>query len=94
MSAVPALIVALTMADPIGGLWRVVLVYAIVQFIDGSITGPKIVGDSAGLHPLWIMLALTIGGALLGFVGLVLAVPIAILVKMVGQLKLKEASTP
>lgn len=85
LSAVPALVVALTMADPIGGLWRVVLVYGIVQFIDGNITGPKIVGDSAGLHPLWIMLALAIGGALLGFVGLVLAVPIAILVKMLGQ---------
>ena len=85
LSAVPALVVALTMADPIGGLWRVVLVYAVVQFIDGSITGPKIVGDSAGLHPLWIMLALAVGGAMLGFVGLVLAVPIAILVKMVGQ---------
>ncbi|HEV8125459.1 MAG TPA: AI-2E family transporter [Gemmatimonadales bacterium] len=85
LSAVPALVVALTMADPIGGLWRVVLVYGVVQFIDGSITGPKIVGDSSGLHPLSIMLALTIGGAVLGFVGLVLAVPIAILVKMVGQ---------
>lgn len=85
LSAVPALVVALTMADPLSGLWRVGLVYAVVQFIDGSITGPKIVGDSAGLHPLWIMLALGIGGALLGFVGLVLAVPIAILVKMVGQ---------
>lgn len=85
ISAVPALVVALTMADPISGLWRVVLVYGVVQFIDGNITGPKIVGDSAGLHPLWIMLALAVGGALLGFVGLVLAVPIAILVKMVGQ---------
>jgi predicted PurR-regulated permease PerM len=85
LSAVPALVVALTMADPVGGLWRVVLVYGVVQFIDGSITGPKIAGDSTGLHPLSIMLALTIGGALLGFVGLVLAVPIAILVKMVGQ---------
>jgi predicted PurR-regulated permease PerM len=85
LSAIPALVVALTMADPLSGLWRVALVYAVVQFIDGSITGPKIVGDSAGLHPLWIMLALAIGGALLGFVGLILAVPIAILVKMVGQ---------
>jgi predicted PurR-regulated permease PerM len=98
LSAIPALVVALTMADPLSGLWRVALVYAVVQFIDGSITGPKIVGDSAGLHPLWIMLALAIGGALLGFIGLILAVPIAILVKMVGQrviqsrLEAKEAA--
>jgi predicted PurR-regulated permease PerM len=98
LSAIPALVVALTMADPLSGLWRVGLVYAVVQFIDGSVTGPKIVGDSAGLHPLWIMLALAIGGALLGFIGLILAVPIAILVKMVGQrviqsrLEAKEAA--
>ncbi len=85
ISAVPALVIALTMADPLGGLWRVALVYGVVQFIDGNITGPRIVGESAGLHPLWIMLALAIGGALLGFIGLLLAVPLAILVKMLGE---------
>lgn len=90
LSAVPALVVALTMADPIGGLWRVALVYGLVQFIDGNITGPRIVGDSAGLHPLWIMLALAIGGALLGFLGLVLAVPLAILAKMLGEVGIRR----
>lgn len=85
ISAVPALIIALTMEDPLGGLWRVALVYGVVQFIDGNITGPRIVGQSAGLHPLWVMLALAIGGALMGFVGLLLAVPLAILVKMLGE---------
>lgn len=84
ISAVPALIIALTMEDPLGGLWRVALVYGVVQFIDGNITGPRIVGESAGLHPLWVMLALAIGGATMGFVGLLLAVPLAILVKMLG----------
>jgi predicted PurR-regulated permease PerM len=85
ISAVPALIIALTMDDPLGGLWRVALVYGIVQFIDGNITGPRIVGQSAGLHPLWVMLALAIGGATMGFIGLLLAVPLAILVKMLGE---------
>jgi predicted PurR-regulated permease PerM len=85
ISAVPALIIALTMADPLSGLWRVALVYGVVQFVDGNITGPRIVGESAGLHPLWVMLALAIGGAAMGFVGLLLAVPLAILVKMLGQ---------
>ncbi|MEO8199287.1 MAG: AI-2E family transporter [Gemmatimonadota bacterium] len=86
ISAVPALIVALTMTNPVSGLWRVALVYGIVQFIDGSITGPRIVGDSAGLHPLWVMLALSVGGALMGFIGLILAIPLAILVKMLGEM--------
>jgi predicted PurR-regulated permease PerM len=85
ISAVPALVIALTMENPLGGLWRVALVYGVVQFIDGNITGPRIVGESAGLHPLWVMLALAVGGALMGFIGLLLAVPLAILVKMLGE---------
>ncbi|MBK8005510.1 MAG: AI-2E family transporter [Gemmatimonadetes bacterium] len=84
ISAVPALVVALTMPDPVGGLWRVGLVFFIVQFIDGSVTGPRIVGDSVGLHPVVVMLALAFGGAMLGFAGLLLAVPLAVLLKLLG----------
>ena len=84
ISAVPALIVALTMPDPIGGLWRVGIVFFIVQFIDGSVTGPRIVGESVGLHPVVVMLALAFGGAMLGFAGLMLAVPLAVLLKLLG----------
>ena len=84
ISAVPALVVALTMPDPMAGLWRVGLVFFIVQFIDGSVTGPRIVGDSVGLHPVVVMLALAFGGAMLGFAGLLLAVPLAVLLKLLG----------
>lgn len=84
ISVVPALIVALTMPDPIGGLIRVAIVFGIVQFIDGSVTGPRIVGESVGLHPVVIMLALAFGGAVLGFAGLLLAIPIAVLLRMLG----------
>jgi predicted PurR-regulated permease PerM len=82
VSLVPALVVALTMDSPIGGLFRVGGVFLVVQFIDGSVTGPKIVGESVGLHPVVIMLALAFGGAVLGFAGLLLAIPLAVLVKM------------
>jgi len=84
ISVVPALVVALTMDSPIGGLLRVGGVFVVVQFIDGSVTGPKIVGGSVGLHPVVIMLALAFGGAVLGFAGLLLAIPLAVLVKMLG----------
>lgn len=47
------------------------------QFIEGNILVPKLVGDSVGLHPLWLMLALFAFGYLFGFVGLLLAVPLA-----------------
>lgn len=84
ISVVPALVVALTMDDPLSGLLRVVAVFAVVQFIDGSVTGPRIVGESVGLHPVVIMLALAFGGAVLGFAGLLLAIPLAVLLRMVG----------
>jgi predicted PurR-regulated permease PerM len=84
ISVVPALIVALTMPDPLGGLIRVAIVFGIVQFIDGSVTGPRIVGESVGLHPVVIMLALAFGGAVLGFAGLLLAIPITVLLRMLG----------
>jgi predicted PurR-regulated permease PerM len=84
ISIVPALIVALTMDSPLGGLLRVGVVFLVVQFIDGSVTGPKIVGGSVGLHPVVIMLALAFGGAVLGFAGLLLAIPLAVLIKMLG----------
>ncbi|MBL8979651.1 MAG: AI-2E family transporter, partial [Gemmatimonadetes bacterium] len=84
ISAIPALVVALTMPDPVTGLLKVGGVFLVVQFIDGSVTGPRIVGGSVGLHPVVTMLALAFGGAMLGFAGLLLAVPLAVLIKMVG----------
>lgn len=47
------------------------------QFIEGNFLTPKLVGDSVGLHPLWIMFALLAGGSLFGIVGMLLAVPVA-----------------
>lgn len=84
ISIVPALVVALTMPSPLDGLLRVGGVFLVVQFIDGSVTGPRIVGGSVGLHPVVTMLALALGGAVLGFAGLLLAVPLAVLFKMIG----------
>jgi len=81
-SLIPALIFALTMDDPVGGLIRVVGTFAAVQFMDGHITGPKIVGTSVGLHPIWIMIAMALSGTFFGFIGLLLAIPLAVLVKM------------
>lgn len=49
------------------------------------ILGPRIVGDSVGLHPVWVMLALAVGGFFLGLIGMLLAVPVAVLVKLLGQ---------
>lgn len=47
------------------------------QFLEGNFIAPKLIGQSVGLHPLWILFALMSGGALLGLVGMLIAVPVA-----------------
>lgn len=47
------------------------------QIIEGNILTPKLVGESVGLHPLWVFFALLAGGSLFGIVGMLLAVPVA-----------------
>ncbi len=47
------------------------------QFLEGNILQPRLVGQSVGLHPVWLMFALFAFGALFGFVGLMIAVPAA-----------------
>lgn len=48
----------------------------ILQQFDGNILGPKILGDSTGLSPFWVMFAIFVGGGLFGFGGMILGVPI------------------
>ena len=50
------------------------------QAVEGNFLTPKLVGDRVGLHPVWVMFALLAGGALFGFVGVMLAVPVAAMV--------------
>ncbi|MEP2533455.1 AI-2E family transporter [Shimia sp.] len=52
-------------------------VFAIGQVIEGNFLTPKLVGSSVGLHPVWLLVALSVFGALFGFVGMLVAVPVA-----------------
>jgi predicted PurR-regulated permease PerM len=82
VSLVPALIIALLSGAILASLLKIAIVFGIVQFLDGSVIGPRIVGESVGLHPVWVILAIALGGFFYGFVGLLLAIPAAILVKL------------
>ena len=59
---------------------QVVGVFMVGQFIEGNFLTPNLVGESVGLHPVWIMFALLAGGVLLGFLGLMIAVPLAAII--------------
>lgn len=52
------------------------------QFIEGNFITPKLIGDSVGLHPLWIIFALMAGGSLLGLTGMLMAVPLAAIISV------------
>ncbi len=52
-------------------------IFAIGQVIEGNVLTPKLVGNSVGLHPVWLILALSVFGTLFGFVGMLVAVPLA-----------------
>jgi predicted PurR-regulated permease PerM len=59
---------------------RILIVVGVVlvgQFLEGNVLAPKLVGESVGLHPVWLIFALLAFGYLFGFVGLLLAVPLA-----------------
>ena len=58
----------------------IVLVYVIFQagqFVEGNFLTPNLVGSSVGLHPVWLLFALSVFGAMFGFVGMLVAVPAA-----------------
>ena len=73
VGAVPCLMILL-IVEPFSALRFVVLIVALQQF-DGNILGPKILGDSTGLSPLLVLVAIVAGGGLFGFLGMVLGVP-------------------
>lgn len=52
-------------------------IFLIGQAIEGYVLTPKLVGNSVGLHPLWVIFALMAGGSLLGILGMLIAVPVA-----------------
>src|SRR5271170_242150 len=60
-------------------------VVGIGQFLEGNVLSPKLVGESVGLHPVWLMFALLAFGQLFGFLGLLIAVPMAAAIGVVAR---------
>ncbi|MDB5598214.1 MAG: tqsA 2 [Xanthobacteraceae bacterium] len=65
-------------------------IFLVGQFVEGNILAPKLVGESVGLHPVWVMFALFAFGYLFGFVGLLLAVPLAAAVGVLARFALRR----
>jgi predicted PurR-regulated permease PerM len=60
------------------------------QIVEGNFLSPKVLGDSVGLHPLWVLFALLAGASLFGFLGMLLAVPVAAVIGVLAGFALKQ----
>ncbi len=72
-----ALIVAMFQFDSYTGIATVVAVFMVGQALEGWVLTPLLVGDKIGLHPVAVIFALMAGGQLFGFIGLLIALPMA-----------------
>ncbi len=63
----------------------VAAVFVIGQIVEGNVITPKLVGERVGLHPVWMIFALLAGGAMFGFLGVLLAVPVAAIIGVLAR---------
>lgn len=73
IGAIPSAFLIL-LSDPMKCLYFLIFVLLLQQF-DGNILGPKILGDSTGLSSFWVLFSILLFGGLMGFVGMIIAVP-------------------
>ncbi|MEM6728477.1 MAG: AI-2E family transporter [Pseudomonadota bacterium] len=66
------------------------VIFMVGQMVEGNVLTPKLVGNSVGLHPVWLLLALSVFGTLFGFVGLLLAVPLAAAIGVLARFFVSE----
>jgi predicted PurR-regulated permease PerM len=79
LGAIPAILVALV-SDPISALWTAIAFFSIQQ-VENLILVPRIAGESVQLHPAVVMVVLVVGNELGGFLGMIVAVPIAAIIR-------------
>lgn len=78
IGAIPSFFLIL-FVSPVKALWFLLIIF-LIQQLDGNFIGPKILGDSLGISPFWILFSLLITGKLLGFVGMILGVPLFVFI--------------
>lgn len=79
--AVPIVLVSIIYSPKIA-IYVSISIY-LIQLIEGNVIAPKITGDSVDLHPITVILVLILGGKIAGFLGMIIAIPIAVIIKVV-----------
>ena len=88
MGAIPSALI-LIFISPVQCLIFVIWIVALQQ-LDGLLIGPKILGNSTGLRPLWIIFAISVGGSLAGILGMFFGVPILAIIFYFGEVFLAK----
>ena len=78
--AIPAALIAASISVKM--IIIVVVIVLVLQFLEGNILSPLIIGKSLHMHPIFIMFALLVGGEVGGVIGLIIAVPILAVIKV------------
>jgi Domain of unknown function DUF20. len=81
LGAIPALIVAI-LNSPSKFIWTIIIA-VITQQLEGNIFTPKIMGDHVGLHPVYIIIVLWLGGFFFGVLGMLFAVPVTLILNII-----------
>lgn len=72
-------------------MWALIAgLFALGQVLEGNVLTPRLVGGAIGLHPVWIMFAILAGGALFGFTGVLLGVPVAAVIGVLARFALER----
>lgn len=83
IGAIPAFIIVV-LQNPIQGLYLLIFIF-ILQQIDGNIIGPKILGESTGITPFWVVTSILVFGGLWGFPGMLLGVPVTAVLQYIAR---------
>lgn len=90
VGALTSISLALTQFDTFGPTAVVAGIFLAGSVIEGYVLQPLLVGDRVGLHPVWVIFALLAGGALFGFVGILLAVPVTAVIGVLARFALAQ----
>ncbi|MGE3622475.1 MAG: AI-2E family transporter [Bdellovibrionales bacterium] len=87
---ITSIILALVQFDDLNRLGFVIGVLVLGQILETYVLTPRLVGSRIGLHPVWVLFALLAGGRLAGFVGVLIAVPVAAVIGVLVRFALQQ----
>ncbi len=85
MSTIIGVSIAIAQFDDTGHVVAVAAVFLLGQGLESYVLSPKLVGDQVGLHPVWLIFGMLAGGALMGSVGVLIAVPLTAVIGVLAR---------